>query len=60
MGFRKLPGGVSFFFQAVFVRIAADNVDDIADDFLAGCIYENAPLIEHATSGLAPTGSPLN
>ncbi len=58
MGFRKLPGGVSLFPQAEFVRNAADDVDDTADDFPAGCIYESAPLIEHATTELAPTGSP--
>ena len=58
MGFRKLPGGVSLFFQAVFVRIAADDMDNIADGSLAGCIYEKTPIIEHATTGLAPTGSP--
>ena len=57
MGLRKLPGGVSFFFRAIFVRIAADDVDDVADGLLAGCIYENTPIIEHATAGLAPTGS---
>ena len=57
MGFRKLPGGVSLVFQAVFVRITADDVDDIADDILAGCTYENEPVIEHATTGLEPTGS---
>ena len=58
MGLRKLPGGVSFFFRAVLVRIAADDVDDVADGLLAGCIYENTPMIEHATAGLTPTGSP--
>lgn len=57
MGLRKLPGGVSFFFRAVLVRIAADDVDDIADDLLAGCIYENAPRIKHVTTRLAPTDS---
>ena len=57
MGLRKLPGGVSLLFQAGFVGIVADDVDDIADDLLAGCIYENAPIIEHATTGLAPTDS---
>ena len=58
MGLRKLPGGVSLFFRAVFVRIVADDVDDVADGLLAGCIYENTPIIEHATARLTPTGSP--
>ena len=44
MGFRKVPGGVSLFFQAVIVRIAADDVDDVADVILAGCIYESISL----------------
>ena len=50
MGFGKLPGGI--------VRIAADDVDDIADNIPAGCIYENTPMLEHATNEPAAAGAP--
>lgn len=58
MGFRKLPGGVSLFFHAVFVRIAVDDLDDVADNTPAGCIYENTPMIEHTTNEPAHAGAP--
>lgn len=58
MGFRRPPGEVSLFFQAVFVRIAADDLDAVADNTPAGCIYERTPPIEHATNEPAHAGAP--
>ena len=58
VGFMKLLGGVSLLFQAVFVRIAANDLDAVADNTPARCIYENTPMIEHATNEPAHAGAP--
>lgn len=56
MGFGKLPRVVSLFLQDVFLRIAADDVDDIAEIIPAGCIYENTPMLEHTINEPAAAG----
>ena len=57
-GFGKLSGGVSLFFQAVYVRLATDDLDDIVDNTPAGCIYEDTPVIDHATDEHATASAP--